>query len=109
VEAQVLLGGELVVEGLLLEDQADMPAYPPGVLDGVEAGHPGRPGGRTGQGAQHLHGRGLPRPVWPQEGEDLTLGDVEADALHRDEVAIGFGQALDLDGRCRESGSWTSE
>ena len=98
MESQVLLGGQLIVEGLLLKDEADVPAHLPGVLDDIEAGDPGRTRGRPGQGAQHLDGGRLPRPVGAQEGEDLTLGHVEGDALDCGEIAVGLGQAPDLDG-----------
>ena len=101
MEAEVLLGGQLVVEGLLLEDEADVPAHRRASLDDVEAGDPGRPRGRPGQGAQHLDGGRLPRAIGPEEGEDLTLGHVEADTLDRGQVTVGLGQAPDLNSRRR--------
>ena len=62
-----LFGGQLVVEGLLLEDQADVAADPAGVLDDVVAGHSGPSGCRSGQGAQHLDRGRLPGPVGPEK------------------------------------------
>ena len=71
VEAQVLLGGELLVEGLLLEDEPDPPSHRLRLGHDVEAVDARRTRGRPGEGAQHLDRRGLAGPVRAEEGEDL--------------------------------------
>ena len=50
---------------------------------------------------QDLDRRGLAGAVRPQQAEDLAAGDVEVDAVHRDEVAVVLDQAADADDRPR--------
>jgi hypothetical protein len=69
VEAQVLLGGQLVVEGLLLEDEPDVSPHRPGVGDDVEAGHACRSGGRPGQRASILMVVDFPAPLGPRKAK----------------------------------------
>jgi hypothetical protein len=101
VEAQVLLGRELLVQRLLLEDQADPPADLGPLPDDVEAGDPGGPGGGVADGAEHLDGGGLPGPVGPQEAVGLPGLDAQVDAPDRfdDGVAgrVALGQAARVD------------
>ena len=64
VEPEVLLGGQLQVQGLLLEDQPDPAAHLVALGDDVEPGDPGGAGRRVADGAEHLDGRGLARRRW---------------------------------------------
>jgi hypothetical protein len=103
VEAQVLLGGELLVEGLLLEDQADATTHLVALLHDVVAGHPGAAAGGVANGAQHLDRGGLPGAVGPQEAVGLAGLDAEIDALDGlDELiapSVGLGEPVHADGR----------
>src|SRR5579875_210507 len=92
VEAQVFLRGQLVVEGLVLEDQADVPPHGLGLADHVEASHPRAAGRGPSQGAQHLDGRGFPSPVGAEKGEDLTALDREGDTVHRLYLSVALGE-----------------
>src|SRR6266702_2187556 len=98
VEAQVLLGGEVVVQGGVLEDQADAPPHLGLALDHVEAGHAGAPRARPQQRAQHRDGGRLAGAVGPQEPEGLAGRDAEAHATDGLDLVEPLDQALGLDG-----------
>src|SRR6266511_4081423 len=98
VEAQVLLGGEVVVQGGVLEDQADAPPHLGLALDHVEAGHAGAPRARPQQRAQHRDGGRLAGAVGPQEPEGLAGRDAEAHAADGLDLVEPLDQALGLDG-----------
>jgi hypothetical protein len=49
------------------------------------------------QSLEDLDGRGLARPVRPEESEDLALRDVEVDAVDGLHVAVSLGEATDAD------------
>jgi TetR/AcrR family tetracycline transcriptional repressor len=101
VEAEVLLGGQLQVQRLLLKDQADAAPDLVTLADDVEAGNPGRAGGGIADRAQHLDGRGLAGAVRAEEAVGLAGLDPELDAAHRLDGAVaravGLGQPGDLD------------
>src|SRR5262249_21784680 len=59
VEAQVFLGGDAIVEAVVLEDDADRGAHQIGSTHHVVAIDDGRAGGRLQQGTEHLDGRAL--------------------------------------------------
>jgi hypothetical protein len=48
---------------------------------------------------EHLHHRRLAGAVGPEQTEDLAGGDLEVDALHRVDVAIGLVQVAHENGR----------
>src|SRR5262249_49540956 len=50
------------------------------------------------QTAQHADGRGLARPVRPEEAVDLSALDAQRQIAHGLAPVEGFRQALDLDG-----------
>src|SRR4029453_2866575 len=99
VEAQVLLGRQVGVQGRLLEDQADVAPDLVALPGHVEAGHPGRPGGGVGQGAEDLDGGRLPGPVGPEEPEGLPRPHVQVDAGHRLDLLEALDQSSDGDRR----------
>ena len=92
VEAQVLLGGEVVVESRVLEDQADVASHLGALGDDVEARHLGAAGGRPDQGAQHRDRRRLAGAVGTQEPEGLARRHREAHLAHRVELAVALGE-----------------
>ena len=104
MEPEVLLGRELVVEGLLLEDEADVAAHRLGPGGDVEAGDRGPPDGGPGEGAQHLDGGGLAGTVRAEEGEDLALAHREVDPVDRRQVTVALGEATNEDGSRRVGG-----
>ena len=56
---QILIAVQVAVGGDQLGHVADEPAHLGGLVDDVEAGHPGVPGGGGQQGGEHLDGGGL--------------------------------------------------
>src|SRR5215211_2056095 len=82
VEAQVLLGSQVGVQGRLLEDEADVAAYLVAFGGHVEAGHPGRALGGVGQGAEDLDGGRLAGAVGAEKAERLPRTHVQVDAGH---------------------------
>src|SRR5665647_3305421 len=48
------------------------------------------------QGAEHLDGCRFSRAVRAEEGEDLTLGHREVDLAHGGQVAVAFGELVDI-------------
>ncbi len=97
-KGEVLLGGEVFVEGEALGHVADAGLDAVLVPDDVEAVHPALAGGGQQEAVQHADGGGLAGAVRPQEAEDFTLGHRKADAVHGPEFAEVPGQVPDLDG-----------
>ena len=97
VEAQVLLAGQVDVEGGVLEHQADVAADVGALRHDVEAGNPGRPRCQGRERAKDLDGRRLARAVGPEEAERLAGGHVEVDPVHRRELAVALDQPTHLD------------
>src|SRR5215216_3023865 len=95
VELEVLLGGQVGVQGRLLEDQADVAPDLVALAGHVEAGHRGRPGGGVDERAQDLDGGRLAGPVGPEEPEGLAGGHVQVDATHRLDRLVALDQAAD--------------
>src|SRR5215471_4732278 len=83
VEAQVLLGAEVLVERGRLEHEADAAPNRVPLGDDVVAGDLGRPRGGGGQRAEDVDRRGLARAVRAEEAERLAGVDPEVDAAHR--------------------------
>src|SRR6185437_113568 len=98
VEAQVLLGAEVAVEGLVLEDEADVAAHVVAGGGDVEAGDLGRPVARLGQRAEHVDRRRLAGAVGAEEAEDLAGLDLEVHAFDGFEIAEAFAEVFDGDG-----------
>src|SRR6201984_1403723 len=99
VEAQVLLAGQVVVQGGVLEHQADIAPHGVALPDHVMTGDPGGTRGRVRQGAQDLDGGGLARPVRAEEAEGLSGGYLEVDAAYGLDLAIPLGHRADRDSR----------
>src|SRR6202050_5413380 len=100
VEAQVLLPGQVVVQGGLLEHQADVAAHGVPLGDHVVSCHPGGARRGLGQGAQDLDGGGLACAVRPEKAERLAGRDLEIDAADGLDLAVALGQLADRDSRC---------
>ncbi len=98
VQAEVLLGGEVAVERLVLEDEADVPADVVALGGDVEAAHAGGAGGGPRERAEHVDRRALAGAVGAEEAEDLAASDGERDAADGLDLAVGLGELVDLDG-----------
>src|SRR6202012_5781996 len=93
----VLLGREVAVEGLVLEDEADVAAHVVAGGGDVEARDLGPSPARLGQRPEHVDLRRLARPVGAEEAEDLAGPDLEVDAADGLEVAEAFAEVFDGD------------
>src|SRR5271165_2139835 len=100
VEAQVLLPGQVVIQGGVLEHQADVAAHGVSFPHHVMTGDPGGTRGRVRQGAQDLDRGGFTRPVRAEEAEGLSGGYLEVDAAYGIDLAVPLGQLADRDSRC---------
>src|SRR5215813_7246478 len=99
MEAQVLLRSQRVVQGRLLEHEADGAAdvvAPAHHIEAVDAGAAAR---WPQQGAEYADSGRLAGAVRTEEAEDLTCTHLEAHALHRLGLAKAPGQVMDLDHR----------
>src|SRR5439155_10234767 len=97
VVAQVLAGRELVVQaGRLGQDAADG-ADAPRVGAKAHAVDPRGAGRRHHQTREHPNGSRLAGTIRPEQPEDLTVTDGEAQVLHRLERAEALAEALHLD------------
>jgi hypothetical protein len=68
------------------------------LVDDVQTGHTGGPGGRRQQGGEDQDGRRLARSVGPQEAVDLARRDPQVDPVDRPYGALEvLDQAFDLD------------
>src|SRR5439155_22326684 len=97
VVAQVLAGRELVVQaGRLGQDAADG-ADAPRFGAKAHAVDPRGAGRRHHQTREHPNGGRLAGTIRPEQPEDLTVTDGEAQVLHRLERAEALAEALHLD------------
>ena len=98
-EPEVLLHGQVEVEGELLAHVAEPRLPAVGVADDVEPAEARHGAGRGREEArQHPDRRRLSGPVRAEESEDLPARNVEADAVDRREVAEAPRQGADGDG-----------
>src|SRR5262249_5548655 len=104
------------VEPRLLKRDADAPTNGVRLVRDVDARDPGDARGEREQRRQHAYGRGLARPVWPEEAEHLAGLAPEVDTAHGLDraraTAIRLHQTLGLHRRrcfphaCSSSRSW---
>ena len=77
-EGDVLVDGEVAVQGKLLREVADARGEPAPLAGGVEAAGERLAGVRLQEAQDHAQGGGLARPVRPDEAEHLAAAHVEA-------------------------------
>src|SRR5260370_37489449 len=102
VETQVLLPGQVVVQGGVLEHQADVAAHGVAFLCDIVACHPGGTRGGIRQGARELDRGGLAGAVRAEKPERLPGFDFEVDAADGIDLAVLLGQRADRDS-CRHT------
>ena len=94
----MLPGGQLRIEGGLLERGADRVADPGALLDHVESGDPGGARGGWEKGGEHVDGGRLPGAVGSEEAIDLAGVDLEVDPVDGPDPTLELtGEARDLD------------
>jgi hypothetical protein len=104
VELDRLAGGDLRLQALLLQNDADPLAEGPLAAPGVEPedvqiARVGAP-----VALQDLHERRLPGAVRTEDREHLAAADRQVDAVERLDVAVGLAQRADGDGRRGRAG-----
>ena len=103
LETDRLAAGHQRVERRLLERDADRPPHLRRLGDHVVARDPRRAAGGAQQRGQHPYRRRLAGAVWTQEGVDLTLGNLEVDAVDGPDAALELAfEPCDVD--CRHGG-----
>ena len=83
------------VERAVLRQIAEVLADLLRLVEDVEAVHRRRAAGRRQVAGEHPQGRGLPRPVGPEEADDLAPRDLEADVVDGHHGAVGLGELRD--------------
>jgi hypothetical protein len=96
MEAQVLLGGQVSVQGGVLEDQPDVAADRVALGRGIVAGHARGARRSVRERAEDLDRRGLARAVGPEEAESLSPGHLEVNAAYGLDLSVLLGQAGDV-------------
>ena len=97
VEADVLAGGEVVVEREELRHVADERLHRLGLRGGIVAEHARLAGRRFEQAEQHADGRRLARAVRSEPAVDFPRADVEAHVVHGGEAAELLAEIVDFD------------
>ena len=100
---QVVVGGATGVDGLGLEQGADLPQRPPQIGKTPAAdGH--RPRVGVVETHHHAHGRRLARPVRSEESRDDPGADREGEVVDRPGRTVGLGQPIGRDHRRPRAG-----
>ena len=97
MQLQVLLGGQVAVERLVLEHEPDVAAHVVALGDDVEAAHAGGAGRGPRERAEHVDRRALARAVGAEESEHLAAIHGERDAADGLDLPVGLDEVLDLD------------
>jgi hypothetical protein len=96
MEVHVLIRGQLLVEALVLEDDANRLPDTVRIFFDIDPVNRCRSRGRGEHGGEHREGCCFPGAIWTEEAEDLTLGDLEADIVNCHEFAEAPGQVTYL-------------
>src|SRR5262249_33085310 len=88
--ADLLARGQPLEEGRRLQLHADPGQQARVAWPRREPEHTDCPGVRPAQPFDDLERGGLARAVWPENSEELTWLDVEADAVHGCHIAVGL-------------------
>ena len=99
VEAQVLLGGQVVVDRGVLEHQAEVAPHLVALAHHVVTGHDRRARGRPRERAEDVDGGGLAGAVRAEKPEGLAGENVEIEPAHGLEIPVALGEPAHVDGR----------
>ena len=95
--AQVLLDGELLVQALRLEHDADLAPHRIWLAGDIVPGDRGFARRRRHHGGKDPEDRRLAAAVGPEQSEDLALARLEADPGQRDPLAVAMSQIFGFD------------
>jgi hypothetical protein len=85
---EIFVGGELGIDALGLEYDADVAAKGSGLADRVEASDHGAAGSRNHERGKNAEESGLAAAVRTEESEEFGGANVERDAVERDAVLV---------------------
>jgi len=105
-ESHVFRNGEMRKQRVALEHKTRV-ALPRGTAGDVGAIEADRARRRRDEAGDHPQRGCLSAPRGPKEHDELALRDVEVDVGHRTEVAVGLGEAGELEARHRGSAQST--
>jgi hypothetical protein len=95
---EVFVGGELRVDALGLENDADVAAQGSGLANRVQASDGGAAGGRDHERGENAEERCFAAPVWTEEPEEFGGADFERDAVERDAILVAMHQVVNGNG-----------
>jgi len=98
-EDEVLPGGQAIVQAGVLGEHTGPSAHGVTVDRGIQAQDRGPPRVGGQHSVEEADGRGLARPVGPEQRQDLARGDIEGQVVDGPLGPEGLGQALGPDGR----------
>src|ERR1035437_7625260 len=87
---EIFIGGELGVDALGLEDDADVAAQGAGLANGVQAGDHGAAGSRNHERGKNSEQSGLAAAVRTEKTEEFGGANVERDAVERDAILVAM-------------------
>src|SRR4051812_11452793 len=90
-------GGELYVDALGLEDDADLASKSVGIGSGIVAHDDGASAHRKHESRKNTEHRGLAATVGAEQAEDLGLAHVEADAVESSASVVLVTEVLNAD------------
>ena len=97
VEPEILLGGETVVERLVLEDEADTASNVVWRGQHIETCHRGLAACRLQEGCKDLDGSGFSCAIGSKEAEDLSRLNLELDVVYGSDRAELLNQIFHVD------------
>src|SRR5690348_10354302 len=105
VEPDVFLSSEVHVQRWVLKDNPDLATHLARLADHIVPGDLHAAGGQPESGREDRDGRRLAGAVWPEESEELSLLDVEADTVDRVHggLPIPLDEVANLDRRRHRS------
>ena len=107
---EIFGGGQLQVDALGLEDDADLAAQLVGFLGRVKSHDDGPPAGGYHQGGKDAEQGGLAAAVGPEQAEEFGGADVERNAVQGSASVVAVDEVLDGDhsGHCDAALFWES-
>lgn len=91
---EIFVGGELGVDALGLENDADVAAKRSGLANRVEASDHGAAGSRNHERGKNAEESGFTAAVRTEETEEFGGANVERDAVERDAVLIAMHEVV---------------
>lgn len=91
---EILVGGELGIYALGLEDDTDLAAQCRGILGGIATHHQGTTGSGDHQRGQNTEQRCLPAAIGAQQSEEFSRAYVERNSIEGRAILVTVDQVL---------------